>query len=411
MELKELATAIEGVNRNLTQMREKHEDATKKFGDYEKENGEIKSQVAAMQKDLADAVSAVTEAKRAIALAAEAKRQHDDLTPEQKAQKEVFAKLVRYGEEKAARFTEAEQKMMSTLSNPDGGYNVPTDMSGRIMARVQLMSPVRQYASKQTISTGSLEGPIDNQELDDGWTGEVETRGETNTPQTGMWRIPVHERYAKPKVTQTLLDDSVVDIEAWLYRKIADRFARREAIAFLTGDGVNKPKGLLSQTMAYTADASRAWGTVQKVKTGANGAFAAAPNGGDCLIDLITELHTKYWGNALFFMNRYSLGALMKLKNSEGEYIWQPDFKMGPSGVLLGFKVDASFDHMPTIAADSLSIGFGNLEEAYQIVDRQGIRILRDPYSAKPFIELYATSRVGGDVLNSEAFKLLEFKA
>lgn len=411
MDIKAVAEQVELINRGVNDLREKHEAALKDVGDYTKEHGQIKHDIEVIQKDLGDAVIQLQEAKRSMALANESKRDHDNMTPEQKATREVFLKLVRYGDDRKNIFSAAEEKMMNSLSNPDGGYNVPVDMTGRILARLQLQSPVRAYASKQTISTSSLEGPIDNDELDDGWTGEMDTRSETGTPKTGMWRIPVHERYAKPKATQTLLDDSVVDIEAWLYRKIADRFSRREAEAFLTGDGVSKPKGILAQTMAYTNDAARAWGSLQKVKTGANGSFVADPDGGDALIDLMTALHPKFWAKAIWFMNRYTLGEVMKLKDGDGNYMWRPDFTAAPSGLLLGQKVDASFDHMPTIANDSLSIGFGNLEEAYQIVDRQNIRVLRDPYSSKPFVEFYATSRVGGDVLNFEAVKLLEFKA
>jgi HK97 family phage major capsid protein len=399
-ETKQLAAAVDTINRNLVDYRKSADEQVKHIQEMGTRHGDLEEKTRQMSKDLADAIDTITEIKRQRMLAAgDADRTlMSDADREAKAAFNVYA---RKGQ---------EEKALSTLSNPDGGFNVPTDMSGRIIAKVQLMSPLRQYANVQAISVNALEGPVDNQEADAGWVGEAQARPNTGTPKTAMYRIPVHERYAKPKATQTLLDDSVIDVEAWLSRKVADKFARQEAVAFITGDGVDKPRGILAPTLAATKDASRAWGTVEKVKTGAAGAFVAAPNGGDVFINTIAALHSKYWSGALFIMNRYTLAEVMKLKDGEGNYLWMPDFTQGSTGTLKGFRVDASFDHMPDVGAGAKAIAFGNFAEAYQIVDRQGIRVLRDPYSSKPFVEFYTTSRVGGDVLNSEAYKVITFE-
>lgn len=406
MEIKEIADRLEALNRNLGDFRKANDDNAAHIKEYGTKHGDHEQKLVVIGSEVATMAAQIAELKRT---AVTGTGREGSLTQEQLEQKSALGKYLKKGD--SARFSDAEVKALSTLSNPDGGYLITADTTGRIMEKVQLSSPVRQYAAKQTVSTDALEGRIDNDEADAGWVGEVAARPETDTPQLGMWRIPVHEMYAKPKATQKMVDDAVVDVEAWLQKKVGEKFGRIEAVAFISGDGVGKPKGILSQTLGYTADASRAWGTVQKIKTGVNGAFAAAPNGGDALINAITALHSKYRAGALFFCNRYTLGEIMKLKDSDGKYLWMPDFTQGGSGLLKGFTIDASFDHMPDIANDSLSLGFGNLSEAYQIVDRQGIRVLRDPYSSKPFIEYYSTYRVGGDVLNSEAYKLIEFKA
>lgn len=414
-EQKALLEKIDEVNRGVLAMRERVDANEKSMRENGIGDGTLKGQIKQVQDDLVAAVGTISSLQQAIALANETKSRHNPnaLSAEELAFHGAFLKCVRSGDNAQSRMSEAEKKALSAISNPDGGYNVPTDMSGRIISKVQLMSPLRQYANKQTIGTSALEGPIDNQMAEAGWVTEQGARNTTGTPQVGMWRIPVHEMYAKPKATQTLLDDSVVDMDAWLVRKIADRLAQMEAEAFITGDGTGKPRGLLSRTLSTSVDASRTWGEVQYVKTGVNGGFAAAPNGGDALINLITALHPKYWSNARFIMNRYTLGEIMKLKDGEGNYLWMPDFTNGGRGGLLkGFQVDASFDHLATsTVTDSKAILFGDFNEAYQIVDRQGMRLVRDPFSAKPFIEFYTTARVGGDVLNSEAYKVLQFSA
>jgi HK97 family phage major capsid protein len=316
--------------------------------------------------------------------------------------KAAFDTFLRKGEEVMGP---DERKALSVGTDPDGGYVVNPDLSGRIVMKVFETSPMRAYASIQVISSDALEGLFDLNEASSGWVGETDSRPETNTPQLGKWRIPAHELYAKPKATQKLLDDASINMEAWLASKVSEKFARDEANAFVVGNGVNKPRGFLTYSSGTTLP-----GTIERFDTGVNGAFAAAPNGGDVLINALYGLKQQYRANATWFMNRATLKLTRKLKDSDGAYLWSPGIAAGQPASLLGYPV-ASFEDMPDPATDSLSIAVGDMREAYQIVDRLGIRTLRDPYSAKPYVEFYTTKRVGGDVVNFEALKLIEFTA
>lgn len=297
---------------------------------------------------------------------------------------------------------------MSVGSDPDGGYTVTPDTSGRIIKKIFETSPMRQVASVTTIGTDRLEGFNDLGEGTAGWVGETAPRPATSTPQLGKWEIPVHELYAFPQVTQKLLDDSMFDIEGWLADKTADKFIRTENAAFLNGDGVLKPRGLLTYATAVTADATRAWGTFQHILTGTDGTFGTSTNGADKLIDLAYSVKAGYRANANFMMARSTLAGVRKLKDGQGNYLWQPSLSALSGGLILGFNVVEAED-MPTMAAGSLSIAFGDFREAYQIVDRVGIRVLRDALTNKPYVGFYTTKRVGGDAIHFEAVKFLKF--
>lgn len=302
-----------------------------------------------------------------------------------------------------------EQKALSVGSDPNGGYVVHPDMSGRVVNFVFETSPMRAYASIQTISTDALEGLYDLDEAASGWVEETASRPETDTPDLGKWRIPVHELYANPRATQKLLDDAEIDMEGWLARKVADRFARTEATAFVTGTGVGQPRGFLDYSDWTTAGTFEN-GKIEQFDTGVNGAFAAAPNGGDVLINALYGLKAQYRANAVWAMNRATMTLARKLKDSDGAYLWSPGIAAGQPATLLGYPV-ASFEDMPNPATGSLSIAVADWRQAYQIVDRQGIRVIRDVFSAKPYVQFYSVKRVGGAVLNFEAIKLVNFKA
>jgi len=318
------------------------------------------------------------------------------------AYKAAFDTFLRKGEEVMGP---DERKALSVGTDPDGGYVVNPDLSGRIVMKVFETSPMRAYASIQVISTDALEGLYDLNEASSGWVGETESRAETNTPQIGKWRIPAHELYAKPKATQKLLDDASINMEAWLASKVSEKFARDEANAFVVGNGVNKPRGFLTYGAGTTLP-----GTIEQFPTGASGALASAPDGGDALINALYGLKQQYRANATWFMNRATTKLVRKAKDTDGAYLWSPGIQAGQPATLLGYPV-AAFEDMPDPAASSLSIAVGDMREAYQIVDRLGIRTLRDPYSAKPYVEFYTTKRVGGDVVNFEALKLIRLGA
>ncbi len=397
----EVKKLVDELGKSVHDMRQNNEA---KMAELAKNNGvaELKAAQEKLDEQVANMVKGLTDLQRANALGADNHKSNDDVAPEIKA---AFNHLVRRGE------GGLDVKSLSSLTNPDGGYLVPRDTSGRIIKKAQDFSPMRRYASVQSISGDALEGLNDNGVISTGWVGETAARPATNTPQLGMWKVQAHEIYANPQATQRMLDDAEINVEAWISGKLSEAFGQAEADAFINGNGVGKPRGILSRTFATTTDATRAWGTVQKVASGASGAFVASPNAADCLISLMTALHPKYWAGAIFAMNRYTLGEVMKLKDDTGAYIWQPNFQMGAAGTILGQKVDASFDHLPSLGAASKSIVFGDFSNTYQIVDKKGITILRDPLTNKPYVGFYTTRRVGGDVINSEAYKVLSFEA
>lgn len=316
------------------------------------------------------------------------------------AYKSAFDTFLRKGEEVMGA---DERKALSVGSDPDGGYVVYPDMSGRIVQKVYETSPMRAYASVQVISTDALEGLYDLGEASSGWVGETESRSDTNTPQLGKWRIPVHELYAKPKATQKILDDASINMESWLAGKVAEKFARDESTAFVSGNGVNKPRGFLTYTSGTTIP-----GMIEQIKTGVSSAFAANPSGLNKLIDALYSLKAPYRANANWFMTRAVTALARKLQDNDGQYQWQPSSQAGQPATLLGYPI-AAFEDLEALAANSLSMAVADMREAYQIVDRIGIRTLRDPYSTKPYVEFYTTKRVGGDVVNFEAIKIINF--
>lgn len=302
-----------------------------------------------------------------------------------------------------------EQKALSAGSDPDGGYLLPASTAGRVVSKLYEKSVMRQVAEVVTISTPKLGGLVDNDEADAGWVGELGSRTETDTPQVGKWEIEAFEMYASPKASQTLLDDSAIDVEAWLAGKVADKFARVEGAAFLQGNGIAKARGLCAYPTAATADDSRAWGTFEHVNTGANGAFHTTK--ADPIQDLIGAMKDEYLQNASFLMRREVRTAIRKMKEATSDrYLWEPSLQAGQPDRLLGYpsRVD---QFMPAIATGSLSLAFGDIKQAYTIVDRIGIRTLRDPYTSKPYVVFYSTKRTGGGAVNFEAVKFLRFAA
>jgi HK97 family phage major capsid protein len=265
---------------------------------------------------------------------------------------------------------------------------------------------MRQLCNVISITTDKLTGPIDNNEVSSGWTAETGSRAETNTLEVGRWEIPVFEQYAMPKQTQQLLDDAGFDVGGWLEGKVAAYFARQENAAFVTGLGITKPRGITTYTAVTTDDATRAWGQVQYVATGSAGDWTNA----DKLFDLENSLKQGYRQEASFLGPKSVLLKVRKFKTGDGQYLWQPGLQAGAPQRLIGYPYFEGED-MPAIAANSYSLAFANFREAYTIVDRQGIRVLRDPFSAKPYVLFYTTKRVGGGLINFEAIKFFKFAA
>ncbi|HAX90916.1 MAG TPA: phage major capsid protein [Rhodospirillaceae bacterium] len=299
-------------------------------------------------------------------------------------------------------------KAMSTTVDESGGYMLPTELSGRIISKQFDTTPMRQIATVMSISTDAVEMLRDTSEAEAQWVSELAARTDTEEGVIGRIRIPAHELYAQPKATQKLLDDSVLNVEEWLVGRVAGSFARKENLSFVSGDGVNQPRGFLSYTTAATSDAARTWGVLEHVATGADGTFNAS-TGADVLISLMNKLKAGYLPKATWLMPRSVVDAVRKFKESgTGAYIWQPSLQTGTPATLLGYPIMLA-DDMPSMASGSLSVAFGNFEEGYTIVDRIGLQTLRDPYTSAPFVKFRCTKRVGGDVVNFDAIKVLKF--
>jgi HK97 family phage major capsid protein len=304
---------------------------------------------------------------------------------------------------------------MEVGSDKQGGFWAPTTTFDRIITKLRETSPVRQVAGQVTISTNDLELPIDVDDVESGgWVAEKAGRPNTGTPEVGVQKISTFEQFANPRVTQTFLDDAGIDVEGYLSEKVRSRLGRTENTAFVSGNGAGKPTGFLAYAAASvtTADATRDWGALQHVLSGGAAGFPYASGEGsnpDALIDLIAELHPEFRPNARFAMNRRSEAVIRKLKDGNGNY--HATFTQLQSGVfglqIFGYN-SVTFEDMPNFDAGTFPIAFGDFGQGYLIVDRMGIRVLRDPYTAKPFVQFYTTKRVGGDVVNFDAIKLLK---
>lgn len=382
------------------ELEKKMEQVTGLFENFKKENDqrlkEIEKKGAAdtllteKVEKMNDAISALEDQVKATQTAMNRK----EVVAEQKDSQEykvAFEKWMRKGVE--------DVKALSVNSDPDGGYLVRPELSSEIVKKVFESSPVRQLASVQSISTDQFEVVCDLDEADAEWVAEAASRSDTGTPQINKLIIPAHEMHASPKATQKMLDDGYINVEAWLAEHVGMKFGRLEATAFISGDGVNKPKGLLSYT------AGTAFNQVEQINSGSSGVFTA-----DGLIDMVYGVKAEYRMNASWLFARAGIKAVRKLKDSQNQYLWAPGLNGNTQGQLLGFAVYEAAD-MQAIAADSLSAIFGDIRAAYQIVDRVGVRVLRDPFSAKPYVVFYTTKRVGGGVKNFEAYKIQKLAA
>jgi HK97 family phage major capsid protein len=267
------------------------------------------------------------------------------------------------------------------------------------------ISPIRAIAAVRQVSGSVYKKPFSIAGAGAGWVGETAERTTTTSPTLAELSFPTMELYAMPAATPALLDDAAVDIDQWIAEEVRSVFAEQEGTAFVVGDGSSKPTGFMHYTKI--AEASWEWGKIGAIKTGVDAAFPAS-NPGDKLIDYVYTLKSGYRANARFVMNRATQAAARKLKDGDGHYLWHPAISPGESPSLMGFPVTEAED-MPDIAADAYAIAFGDFRRGYLIVDRVGIRILRDPYSSKPYVLFYTTKRVGGGVQDFDAIKLLQF--
>lgn len=322
---------------------------------------------------------------------------------ESSERKAAFDAYIRRGDEAALRDLEA--KAMATSS--DGGYLVPDETDSEIGRRLASISPIRGLATVRQVSGAVLKKPFAPAGMASGWVADTAARPQTDTPQLTELSFPTMELYAMPAATQSLLDDAAVDVEAWIAGEVDIAFAEQEGMAFVRGDGTNKPKGFLAYNTV--ADNAWAWGSLGYKATGAAGAFASS-GPSDVLLDTVYALKAGHRQNGTFVMNRKTQGEIRKFKDADGNYLWLPPAGPGQQASLMGFPI-AEAEDMPDIAANAFSIAFGDFKAGYLVVDRTGVRVLRDPYSAKPYVLFYTTKRVGGGVQNFEAIKLIKFAA
>jgi HK97 family phage major capsid protein len=352
---------------------------------------------------------ALDEARRRLdRLALEARRpalQPSDASrdPASSEHKAAFELYVRSGE--AAGLRRLEAKALSAGSGPDGGYLVPETVEREVLRRLATLSPIRAIAGARTISAAQYKVAHATVGASSGWVSETTPRPQTNAPTLAELSFPAMELYAMPAATQTLLDDAVVDLDQWIASEVEASFAAQESAAFVSGDGVAKPKGFLAYPRVE--EAAWAWGSIGTIATGVAGAFPAA-DPGHVLVDLVYALKSGYRQNASFVLNRRSQAVLRKLKDDTGAYLWQPPGAAGLSASLMGFPVIEAED-MPDIAPGSPAVAFGDFRRGYLVVDRVGVRVLRDPFSNKPYVLFYTTKRVGGGVQDYDAIKLLTF--
>lgn len=323
--------------------------------------------------------------------------------PQSKAASEhktAFIGFMRKGKDDGLR--ELERKALQVGVDEDGGYAVPEELDRTILNLLKDEVVMRQEATTITVGGANYKKLVNLGGTASGWVGETDARPETDASKLGQIEPFMGEIYGNPQATQTMLDDAFFNVEDWINSELAIEFAEQEEIAFTSGNGTKKPKGFLAYASTLDPDKTRAFGTLQHILSGAATGVTA-----DAIIKLVYTLRKVHRNGAMFMMNNNSLFAIRILKDSEGNYLWRPGLELGQPSSLVGYGV-AENEQMPDIAADAKAIAFGNFKRGYTIVDRIGTRILRDPYTKKPFVGFYTTKRTGGMLVDSQAIKLLQ---
>ena len=393
-DIEEVAKDIKGAFDDFKKANDKELEAIKA------EKGKLAGKVDTLNEKLGELDSLKSELEKELK---NAKRPGGTGGKEAGEYKAAFTKFVRKGNEDG--LAELQQKAVQVGVDEDGGYAAPEELDQSLLEILRQDNVMREECGSIIISASGYKKLVNVGGAGSGWVGETDARPETNSPGLKEIIATMGEIYAKPKSTQQALDDMFFDVEQWLSSEVAIEFAEQESASFLLGDGANKPKGLLAQTMALTSDKTRAFGTLQNFNSGSAGAFTA-----DDLINLIYGLRKGYRNGAKFMMNGLTQMYVRKFKDSEGNYLWQPGLQAGQPSSLLGYGI-AENEDMPDVAADANAVMFGNFKRAYSVVDRMGTRVLRDPFSSKPYVEFYTTKRVGGLLTDSNAVKVLTLKA
>lgn len=404
----EIKDLVEGIQKSFNDFKQINDERLSKV-EKGASTADFEAKLAKVQSDISTALDLKKEIERV-----EAKQNLQGLmgaaeeNQDKKAYKSAFVDgFLRKGQESGLK--DLQIKAMSVGTPADGGYALPEQIDRMVEQLSRDMSAVRSVANVIQVGTSDYKKLVNVNGIASGWVGETAARPATNTSQLAEVAPPMGTLYANPQVTQDALDDLFYNVEADVAAQLAEEFGIAEGAAFVSGNGTNKPKGFLAYTTAATADATRAFGTIEHIATGVAGDFAAS-NKADVLYDVIGKLKAAYRGGSVWMMNKAIMFEVLKLKDTTGQYLWQPSLQEGFPIRLLGFGVVEAED-MPAKAANSLSIAFGNFKRGYTVVDRIGTRMLRDPYTNKPYVGFYTTKRVGGAVVNSEAIKVVKFAA
>lgn len=397
VELKDVQDVADALGKKFDEFKGAND---KRVDALEAEKGKLSGQVEALNGKLTELDALKSELEKELAGIKRPGGNADKVVSEHKA---AFMQFVRKGKDDG--LGELQAKALQTTVEADGGYAVPEELDRAILELLRDESPMRQVCSQITVSTPDYKKLVNLGGAGSGWVGETAERPATGTPALAQIAAVMGEIYANPQATQTSLDDMFFDAEAWLNAEVAREFSEQEGLAFLTGNGTNKPKGLLAYTMALTADDVRAFGTIQNVKSGTAGDFDA-----DDLVKLVYTLRKGHRAGATWMLPNMTLFKIRTMKDLEGNYIWRPGIEAGQPSSLLGYGVTENED-MPAIAADANAVLFGDFRRAYTIVDRIGTRVLRDPYTNKPNVGFYTTKRVGGMLTDSNAVKVLTLSA
>ncbi len=301
---------------------------------------------------------------------------------------------------------DVELKSFAGTVPADGGFALPKEIDAEIDRTLKSISPIRAIANVVRVGSAGYRKLVTTGGVASGWASEVSARSATSTPTFNEIVPSFGELYANPSATQAMLDDAQFDVESWLADEIANQFARAEGTAFVNGDGVDKPRGFLTNPTAATVDATRPFGTLQHVASGL-AATLPSTNAENKLLDLVHALRAPYRQGAVWVMNSFTLATIRKFKTADGAFLWMPGMVSGQPDMLLGYPIVESED-MPDIAANTAPIAFGNFKAGYLIAERSETNILRDPFTNKPYVNFYATKRLGGAVSNSEAIKVLK---
>ncbi|MDF1835217.1 MAG: phage major capsid protein, partial [Alteraurantiacibacter sp. bin_em_oilr2.035] len=302
----------------------------------------------------------------------------------------------------------SEIKSISGVVPQDGGFAVPQEIDAMIASELKEISPIRQLAQVVQVGSAGYRKLVTTGGTASGWVGETALRPETATPEFAEVAPPSGELYANPAASQAMLDDAAFDLEAWLASEIAMEFARAEGAAFVGGNGIDQPLGFLSSPKSLAGDVVRPFGSIQYIGSGDARGFSANPE--SRLSDLVHTMKAGHRQGASWVMNSSTLSEVRKLKTADGAFLWQPGMVEGQPDRLLGYPVVEAED-MPDVAADTVPIAFGNFKAGYVIAERSATQVLRDPFTNKPFVHFYATKRIGGQVLDSSAIKLLKIEA